>query len=87
MQKRSLCPNEVDRFSVYQQPLQRKDRFHMPSTIQSESLTAPFLYVLCSEKSLAFICGMKTRSYVTLKIRDCALARDTSWQSQRTNEK
>lgn len=59
----------------------------MPSTIQSESLTAPFWYVLCSEISLVFIYGMKTRIYVTLKIRDCALARDMSWQSQRTNEK
>ena len=32
----------------------------MPSTIQSESLTAPFLYVLCSEKSLMFMYGMRT---------------------------
>lgn len=59
----------------------------MPSTIQSESLTAPFSYVLCSEKSLVFIYGMRTCIYVTLKIRNCALARNMNWQCQRTDEK
>ena len=59
----------------------------MPCTIHSESLTASFLYVLCSEKSLVLIHGIRTCIYITLKIWDCALARNMSWQSERTNEK
>lgn len=58
--KRSLCLNGVDRFSICLHPLQREQRLHMPCTIQSESLTASFLYVLCSEKSLVLIRGIRT---------------------------
>lgn len=85
--KRSLCLNEVDRFSIYLHPLQRKQRLHMLCTIQSESLTASFLYTLCSEKSLVLIHGIRTCTYVSLKTWDCALVRNTSWQSERTSEK
>ena len=85
--KRSLCLNGVDRFSICLHPLQREQRLHMPCTIQSESLTASFLYVLCSEKSLVLIRGIRTCIYITLKIWDCALARNMSWQSERTSEK
>lgn len=59
----------------------------MPCTIQSESLTASFLYVLCSEKSVVLIHGVRTCTYIILKIWDCALARNMSWQNERTNEK
>lgn len=54
---------------------------------QSESLTAGFSCVFCSERSLVLISGMRTRIYFTLKIWGCALARNMSWQSQRTNRK